>query len=155
VITSCDHLRMRLAAAALLLRLLHAHGLRFFHTLACLRFRFIFWRDEPNRPLVRLRRHHQFFERIHHLPQLSARIAAKGIVAHLQPLRRQLKLCEPLGKVCMQARRLAKLHKRPHRVDTHLHCLGRGQHVSCLNRAMLGEHQRQRFGIQLLPLLPS
>jgi hypothetical protein len=85
--------------------------------------------------------------RIHHLAKLSARIAAKSIVAHLQPLGGQLQPREPLGKACMQDSRLAKLHKCPHHVDAHLHCLSRGQHIGRLNRAMLGEHQRQRFGI--------
>lgn len=72
----------------------------------------ILMRDEPDRPLGQFRQRHQLAQRIKHLLELGAGVAAKGVMLHRQQFGLVLQLVELLGLVLVCRRHGAHLHKR-------------------------------------------
>src|ERR1700754_3910391 len=76
--------------------------------------------DEPDRPLGRIWRCHEFAQRVENLLELGPRVAAEGVVAHGEGLSLLLQLVEPLGQLAVRGRELAQPHEGAHDVDRYL-----------------------------------
>lgn len=103
----------------------------------------VFVRNKPDRTLGRIGRSHEIAQGIEDLLELNTRISAEGVVPHGQRLGLLLQGVKPLGQVTVTQRELAQLHEGAHYIDRHLHGTRAAEHRGCLNRAMLGERQRQ------------
>jgi hypothetical protein len=102
--------------------------------------------DEPDRPLGRIGRHHEFAQGVEDVFELSAGVAAEGVVAHGRCLGLVFELGQLLGQVRVQGAGLLQPDEGAHDIDAHLHRTRSGQRVGRLDGAVLGEGVGHRLG---------
>ena len=107
--------------------------------------------DEPDRPLGRIGRRHEFAQGVEDLLQLIARVAAEGVVAHGQRLGLVFEFRQPLGQVTVRCGQFAQSHEGAHYTDRHLDSARATQDGGGHDGAVLGEGAGQILSMLAAP----